>query len=455
MSASARATRRVDLINDPIDTSLRLFAIPLAFSFVVNMVYSLIDRYYVSRLGDAAIAAIGSSDQVVFFLFTLVSGFAVGTGIIVSRRFGEGNHKGASQTATQALVGMAVMAGTVTAIVYLLLPTIPILMRMQPEVAELSMSYLGMLLLGFTFNLLNFQMFTIVRSTGNAMFPMMVLVSTVVLNAVIAPFLIFGIGPFPELGMQGAGLATAISQMSGTAIALTAILRGRTNMHLDFSEFKLDFDLLGRVARQGFPASIQMLSVSLNRAVIFIIVSSFGTQVTAAYTLGLNVDMFVFMSVFAVGIAVETATGQNLGANKPERVWGFHRSAVKQIVMLMMGLAVVVWFVGRPFIELYSSNPTTIDEATTYLHITVFGYVFFAVGLITVRVMSGAGSAIISMLVTGGCLLGLQLPLSYALSHGTNLGATGVWIGILAGYVVFATVAILVLKSKVWLRARV
>jgi len=419
------------------------------------MIYSLIDRYYVSRLGDAAIAAIGSSDQVVFFLFTLVGGFAVGTGIIVSRRFGEGDETGASRTATQALVGMAIMASTVTAIVYLLLPTVPILMRMQPEVAELSMAYLGMLLLGFTCNLLNFQMFSIVRSTGNAIFPMMVLIATVVLNAIIAPFLIFGVGPFPELGMKGAGLATAISQICGTVIALTALLRGKTNMRLDFSEFKLDFDLLGKVAKQGFPASIQMLSVSLNRAVIFTIVSSFGTQVTAAYTLGLNVDMFVFMSVFAMGIAVETATGQNLGANKPERVWGFHKSAVKQMVVLMLGLAIFVWFLGRPFIELYTSNPATIDEATRYLHITVFGYIFFAIGLITVRVMSGAGSAIISMLVTAGCLLGLQLPLSHVLSHGTSLGATGVWIGILVGYIVFAIVAILVLRSKVWLRARV
>lgn len=455
MSASAAVRRRVDLINDPLDGSLRLFAIPLAFSFVVNMIYSLIDRYYVSRLGDAAIAAIGTSDQVVFFLFTLVSGFAVGTGIIVSRRFGEGDHKGASRTATQALVGMGVMASAVTAAVYLLLPTVPVLMRMTPEVAELSTAYLGMLLLGFTCNLLNFQMFSIVRSTGNAMFPMMVLVATVILNAVIAPFLIFGIGPFPEMGMQGAGLATAISQMSGTAIALTALLRGKTNMHLDFSEFRLDLDLLSRVAKQGFPASLQMLSVSLNRAVIFTIVSSFGTQVTAAYTLGLNVDMFVFMSVFAVGIAVETATGQNLGAGKPDRVWGFHRSAMKQMVTLMIGLALVVWFMGRPFIELYTNNPGTLNEATTYLHITVFGYVFFAIGLITVRVISGAGSSIISMLVTSGCLLGFQLPLSYALSHATSLGATGVWIGILIGYIVFATVSLLVLRSKVWLRARV
>ncbi|MCX6139851.1 MAG: MATE family efflux transporter [Candidatus Kapabacteria bacterium] len=455
MSASSPPRKRVDLINDPIGKSLRLFAIPLAFSFVVNMVYSLIDRFYVSRLGDAAIAAIGSSDQVVFFLFTLVSGFAVGTGIIVSRRFGEGDHTGASRTATQALVGMAVMAATVSGLVYLLLPTVPLLMRMSPEVAELSLQYLGMLLLGFTCNLLNFQMFSIVRSTGNSIFPMKVLVTTVILNAVIAPFLIFGIGPFPELGMKGAGLATALSQMCGTAIALTALLRGKTNMKLDFTEFKLDYDLLSRVAKQGFPASLQMLSVSVNRAVIFTFVSSFGVQVTAAYTLGLNVDMFVFMSVFAVGISVETATGQNLGAGKPDRVWGFHRSAVKQMSALMVSLAIIVWFFGRPFIELYSSNPATIDEATRYLHITVFGYVFFAIGLITVRVMSGAGSAVISMLVTSGCLLGLQLPLSYFLSHATGLGSTGIWVGITAGYMVFAAVAWLVLRSKIWMKARV
>ena len=455
MSASASARKRVDLINDPIDRSLRLFAIPLAFSFVVNMVYSLIDRFYVSRLGDAAIAAIGSSDQVVFLLFTLVSGFAVGTGIIVSRRFGEGDHKGASRTATQALVGMAVMASVVTVAVYLCMPLVPVLMHMTPEVAELSTAYLGMLLIGFTCNLLNFQMFSIVRSTGNAMFPMMVLVTTVILNAIIAPFLIFGFGPFPELGMKGAGLATALSQMSGTAIALTALLRGKTNMRLDFSEFKLEFDLLQRIAKQGFPASLQMLSVSLNRAVIFTIVSSYGTQVTAAYTLGLNVDMFVFMSVFAVGIAVETATGQNLGAGKPDRVFGFHRSAIKQMTILMVSLAVIVWFFGRSFIELYSRNPSIIDEATRYLHITVFGYVFFAAGLITVRVMSGAGSSVISMLVTSGCILGLQLPLSYILSHGTHLGSTGIWIGITIGYIIFAIVAWLVLKSKVWMKARV
>jgi putative MATE family efflux protein len=443
-------SRRVDLINDPIGPSLRRFAVPLAFSFIINMVYSLIDRFYVSRLGDPAIAAIGSSDQIVFLLFTLVSGFAVGSGIIVARRFGEGDRVGASRTGTQALVGMAITAALVTAVMYGLLPVIPTIMQMDTTVETLSMEYLSMLLIGFTFNLMNFQMFSIVRSTGNAVFPMTVLVITVVLNAIIAPFLIFGIGPFPELGMRGAGLATALSQISGTAIALTALIRGWTNIHLDFTQFRLDAGLLRRVAKQGLPASLQMLSVSLNRAAIFAIVAGFGTNVTAAYTLGLNIDMMVFMSVFAMGIAVETATGQNLGAQQPERVRMIHRSAITQIGILMLLLAVVVWLFGTEFVKLYSQQPETIAEATQYLNITVIGYVFFSTGLLTVRVLSGAGAALLAMSITAGSLLGIQLPLALILGYGLAMGPLGVWIALAIGYAIFTLISLVIFRRNRW-----
>jgi putative MATE family efflux protein len=321
---------------------------------------------------------------------------------------------------------------------------------MDAEVETLSVEYLSMLLIGFTFNLMNFQMFSIVRSTGNAVFPMTVLIITVILNAIIAPFLIFGIGPFPELGMRGAGLATAISQMSGTGIALTALIRGSTNIHLDFTQFRLDGALLRRVAKQGFPASLQMLSVSLNRAAIFAIVAGFGTHVTAAYTLGLNIDMMVYMSVFAMGIAVETATGQNLGAEQPERVRAIHRSAVRQIGLLMLILAAAVWAFGTEFVELYSRNPATVTEATLYLSFTVIGYVFFSTGLLTVRVLSGAGAAMLAMSITAGSLLGIQLPLAFVLGYYTSLGPIGVWVAVLFGYVMFTTIALLIFRSNRW-----
>jgi putative MATE family efflux protein len=284
---------------------------------------------------------------------------------------------------------------------------------------------------------------------------MTVLIITVILNAIIAPFLIFGIGPFPELGMRGAGLATSISQMSGTGIALTALIRGSTNIHLDFTQFRLDGALLRRVAKQGLPASLQMLSVSLNRAAIFAIVAGFGTHVTAAYTLGLNIDMMVYMSVFAMGIAVETATGQNLGAKQPERVREIHRSAIRQIGLLMLILAAAVWAFGTEFVELYSRNPATVTEATLYLSFTVIGYVFFSTGLLTVRVLSGAGAAMLAMSITAGSLLGIQLPLAFVLGYYTSLGPIGVWVAVLFGYVAFTIIALLVFRSNRWKTVRV
>lgn len=444
-----------NLLQDPIDKSLRLFAIPMAFSFLVNMIYSLIDRYYVSRLGDAAIASIGASDQVTFFVFTLASGFAVGTGIIVSRRFGEGDMAEADRTSTQAIVGMVLLAGTITAILYAIMQFIPSIMRMSPDVAAMSLSYMSTLYIGFTANLLNFQMFSIVRSTGNPVFPMIVLIFTTILNAILAPFLIFGIGPFPQMDIAGAGLATALSQITGCVVAMWAITTGKTSVHLRFDNFRLDPRMFLRIARLGLPASLQMLSVSVNRALIFVLVGGFGTSVIAAYTLGLNVDMVVFMSVFAVGVAVEVATGQNLGAGNHDRVRAYHISSIKQTGILMTLLAIVVWLFGESFVRLYTVNPPTVQEATAYLHITIFGYVFFAIGLVTVRAMSGAGAAFIAMAVTAGCLLFVQLPLAYLLSGKLSLGPKGVWYGIIIGYATFALVALLVHRSGIWKKSTV
>lgn len=448
---SSQPARRSDLLNGPVDASLRAFAIPMAFSFLVNMIYSLIDRYYASRLGDAAIAAIGSSDQVVFFVFTLASGFGVGTGIIVARRIGEGNSSEAARTATQALVAMIGLASSITALLYLAMPSIPGWLNMSATVGTYALQYMGYLFIGFTANLVNFQTFAVMRSTGNSVFPMVVLIFTTVINAVVAPFLIFGIGPFPAMGLAGAGLATAIAQISGTVAAMTAILRGKAGITLNFTAFRMDIPLITRILKQGIPASLQMLSVSLNRVVIFNIVGGFGTSVAAAYTLGLNVDMFVFMSVFATGMAVEVATGQNLGAGKIDRISLFHRSAIKQLTVLMLGLAILVWIFGEAFVRLYSSTPQTIAEATAYLHTTVFGYIGFAIGLVTVRVMSGAGSSFLSMTITAVSLLGIQLPLAWILANATSMAQSGIWWAIVIGYVMLAVISLAVYRSRIWI----
>jgi len=226
-------------------------------------------------------------------------------------------------------------------------------------------------------------------------------------------------------------------------------------MKLDFSGFRLDLDVIWRIAKQGFPASLQMLSVSVNRLFLFGIVAGYGTTVTAAFTLGLNIDLVIYMIVFAMGMAIEVITGQNLGAGKVERVFAYHRSAVKQLGTLMVALAISVWFFGASFVQLFTTNPDTVRIAVAYLHTTVIGYLFFAIGFVTVRVVSGAGAALTSMAVIGGSLLGIQFPLALLFSHVFAWGPQGVWYAIVTANVCFCIIALLVLRSRRWLHARV
>ena len=431
----------VDLLHGPIDSTLRTFAIPMAFSFLVNMLYSWIDTYFVSRIGSAAIAAIGVSEQLGFLIFNFGSGFAIGTGIIVARRIGEGNKQEANYTATQGIVTMLVFSSLLAIVLGVFLP---------------NTLHLFALLFGVPGNFVTFQINAIVRSSGNSIYPMIILLLTTVINAILAPILIFGYGPISAMGMMGAGIATAAAQLIGGIVSLSLILTGKSGLHLVFENFRFDFPLIIRIVKQGIWSSLQMFAVSVSRISLFKIAAIFDPKViVAAYTLGLKVDLFAFMSVFAVGIAVETATGQNLGAKNYHRIFAFHKSAVKQLTILLSILAIIAFLVGEQFALIFTKDPAIIDATVKYLQIACFGYIFFAFGFVNIRVISGAGATMRSMIIVASTLIGVQVPTAYALSHFTPLRETGIWIGVVISYIALTIVGYQQLKAKSWLKTAI
>lgn len=446
---------RADLLNGPAQKSLLYFTLPLAFSFLVNMLYSLIDTYFVSHIGKEAIAAIGISEQLGFFTFNFGSGFAIGTGIILARRIGEGDRQAANYVATQALTTMAILSAMLAAALYYLLPYILPRLAKDPAVERLAYIYMSALVFGIPGNFITFLVNAIVRSSGNSVLPMTILFTTTIINAILAPILIFGIGPVPELGIQGAGIATAIAQLMGAAISLWVMISGKSDIRIIRDKLKIDFSLLWRIVKQAVPASLQMFSVSATRISLFGLAASFGTPVIAAYTLGLKVDLFVFMSVFATGVALEIATGQNLGAKRPERIWLFHRAALRQLIVVIAFLGVCAFFFSGKFAELFTRDAAVIGETVSYLHIVTFGYLFFAIALTTTRVISGAGAAFRSMVIVAGSLLFLQLPACFILAKFTPLNQQGIWVGIVTGYALFMVIALINLYRKKWLAVNI
>ncbi|GAB1429352.1 MATE family efflux transporter [Ignavibacteria bacterium] len=446
---------RSDLLSGPAQKSLLYFTLPLAFSFLVNMLYSLIDTYFVSHIGKEAIAAIGISEQLGFFVFNFGGGFAIGTGIILARRIGEGNRQAADYVATQSLLAMALLSTMLATALYYLLPYILPHLAKDPAVEKLAYIYMSALVFGIPGNFITFLVNAIVRSSGNSVLPMTILFTTTIINAILAPILIFGLGPVPELGIQGAGIATAVAQIMGAVISLWVMFSGKSDVRIIRDKLKIDFSLLWRIVKQAVPASLQMFSVSATRISLFGLAASFGTPVIAAYTLGLKVDLFVFMSVFATGVALEIATGQNLGAKQPERIWIFHRAALRQLIVVIAFLGVCAFSFSEKFAELFTQDAAVISETVSYLHIVTFGYLFFAVALTTTRVISGAGAAFRSMAIVAGSLLFLQLPACFILAKFTPLNQQGIWVGIVTGYALFMVIALVNLYRKKWLAVNI
>lgn len=433
-------------------SSLIRFSIPLTLSFLVNMLYSLIDRWFISRLGTEAIAAFTKAEPLTFLVFTIASGFCMGAGVIIARRIGEGDRDGADRTATQAIVFIVGASLLITVVLYFALPYAVGGAQVNPVVARLANDYLKAILLGFCGNILSFMINAIVRSAGNPVYPTIILLLTTVINAILAPIFILWL----DMGLWGAGLATALAQIIGAVINLVNLLRGKAGIRFRFDALRIDWGIISKILALGFPSTVQMMVVAVTRVSITkIIEAHFGTAVLAAYGLGVSLDFVVFMFIFSTGIAVEIATGQNLGAGKPERVFAYHRAGMKALTAVIVFLGALIYLFGSSFTSLYSSDALVIAETQKYFHVSVFGYLFFAIGVVSARVISGSGAAYMSLLIVGGSILFLQLPLIYLLSTYTGWGQVGMWIGAAAGYALFAAIALASVQGKRWLKAKV
>jgi len=454
--------QRRDLITGPITPTLWRLAAPLTLGFVVNAAYSWIDMYFVSRLGDDAIAALGFADQINFVIFTLGSGFGIGTGIIVARRMGEGRRDEAGRIVGQSSVFLALYSTLAAVLLMIGLPILLPLFGLEGNTLSLTEAYMVTLMIGVPANLLTFHANSSVRSTGNTVFPMIVAIASTIVNALLAPFLIFdtfevqgvlihGAG----MGIQGAAIATAVAQWSAALVALVALYRDRLGITVPRPSLRFDWAIFRAIFAVGFPASLQTLAVSTARVVMIALANEFGTAMTAAYTIGLRVDMLVYMPIFAVGIAIETLTSQNLGAGHPERVRLFRIASIKQLGGVILVLGAVIYFVAPAIAGIFSENAAVIDLTARYLHFAPFGYFFFVVAQSATRALSGAGHSMRSMLIVAVTLFLVQLPLAAALSMWTGLGANGIFIGMALSYLVLAVIALTQVRGTAWMQKRV
>ncbi len=416
------------LVDGSLTSGILRLSGPMLVSAMLQNLQSVIDLFWVGRLGSAAVAALAISGTVLMMLFPVVMGVATGTVALVSRAMGADDHDQAADAAGQSLLlalGFGLLAGWAG---WLCAGSLCEWLGATPEVAALGTPYLRISFVGsFTIFLL-FVGNSVMQGAGNAVVPMVAMGLANLLNLVLDPLLIFGIWKLPQMGIRGAALATVISQALAAALVLGVLFGGRLGgVHVHKRCWRLHPGLLWRLLRIGIPSSGQMLSRSLMSLVLMRIVANAGTVAVAAYGIGMRFHMIILMPAFTLGNAVATMVGQNLGAGQPGRAERAAWLGTLLDIGVMVVAGIVLVFAARPLIGVFDDNPEVVAVGTAYLRTVSPFYLFAALAIVLGRALMGAGDTVVPMLCTIVGLWGVQVPLALWLARLCEPSTQGVW----------------------------
>jgi putative MATE family efflux protein len=425
----------LDLTRGPIFRTVVRLAWPMIVGNVLQNAFNVVDMVFVGRLGADAIAAVALSGLLMQISWTLLIGVSIGTTAMVSRFYGAGEIELAGLTAMQSLTLGGVVSVILVAFVNLLGRQVLVALGATSTVVELGRGYLGIVFNGSFTLIVFFLSSAIMRGIGDALSPMLIMAGATAVNIALDPLLIFGLGPFPEMGVRGAALATVLAQGLGTGAGLFVLSTGRTRLHVRWRHYRLDFGLIRRMLRLSGPGTVQGAVRSLGNLLLMRIVTSFGVLVVAAYGIGLRLDLIVMMPGWAIGAAAAALVGQNLGAGRPERAEHSAWVAATLYVGLLVVVGALFFLFPRPLIRAFNSTPEIVAVGSSYLRVRVAGYVFLALGLVMASALNGAGDTVAPMVILAVTLVGVQVPLARFLPPLLGGRPLGVWIAITAAFV--------------------
>lgn len=444
-----RGTDR-DYTRGPIKRAVFLLSIPMILEMVMESVFAVTDIFFVSRLGADAVATVGLTEAVITLVYAAAIGLSMGATAMVSRRIGEGDRDGAATAATQVLwVGLAVGAA-VGAIGILFAREILEIMGAAPGVIEHGTGYTMVMIGGSVTVLYLFLINAIFRGAGDASIAMRALWLANGINIVLDPILIFGLGPFPEMGVTGAAVATTIGRGIGVAYQLWKLFDLGSRVPMALSHMGIDPAVMLRLLRVSLGGVLQFLIATSAWIALMRIVAPFGSEAVAGYTIAIRVIIFTILPAWGLGNAAATLVGQNLGAGQPDRAVRSVWITVRYNLVFMVGVAILFIALAPWIIGIFTDNPTVTQHGVECLRIISYGYGFYAVGMILIQSLNGAGDTDTPTIINFICFWLFQIPLAWWLAQPMDLGPKGVFIAVMVAESLIAAAAWWVFQRGRW-----
>ena len=351
----------IDFTSGPIGRAIVLLAIPMVLEMVMESVFALTDAFFVSRLGTDAVATVGLTEAMISILFAIAIGTGMATTAMVARRIGERDARGASIAAAQSIVLGLLLTLLVAVPGVIFAERLLSLMGGSPELVASGRGYTQVLFGGSATILLIFLLNAVFRGAGDAAIAMRVLWIANLCNIVLDPCLIFGIGPFPELGITGAAVATTVGRGVGVAVQLWVLFRGNSRIQISLPDLVPRIRVIARLFRLSVGGILQFLIGTSSWVVLVWIIGGFGPAAVAGYTLAIRLVIFAILPSWGLANAAATLVGQNLGAGRPDRaersVW---LAGIYNMVFLL-GIAVVFIAAAGPLIRIFSADIAVVE----------------------------------------------------------------------------------------------
>ncbi len=438
------------LTHGNLNRAIRILAVPMVLEMSMESVFAVADVFFVSRISTDAVAVVGLTEAFLYLVYAISFGLAIGTTALVARRIGEKKPAVAARAAVQAN-WLGVLVSLPIAVVGLLAGG-KLLMAMgaSAELASSGRVYLAVALGGNAVIMLLFINNAVFRGAGDAKMAMWSLWLANGINLVLDPCLIFGLGPFPELGLKGAAIATVIGRGTGVAYQIVRLRKGSGRIKLAEVKLRPRPDVMRRLARLSFGGMAQQLVETTSWLILVRIVASFGTAAVAGYTIAFRILSFVFLPAWGLANAAATLVGQNLGAGRPDRAeratWitaGYAAGFLFIIMLLWIPLA-------ETLIRIFTSDPEVVRIGEQCLRIVSYGYVFFGFGMVMTEAFNGAGDTMTPAWLHLVTLWLIKLPLAIILANSLGFGPVGVFIAVTISYCILAVLAVVIFRRGRW-----
>ncbi|PRY41860.1 putative MATE family efflux protein [Spirosoma oryzae] len=433
-----------------INRALFLLSVPMILEMVMESLFAIVDIFFVAQIGTEAVATVGLTESVLTLVYSVAIGLSTAATALVARRVGETDRAGASAAVGQVILISLSLAVLMSLTGVLFAEQILSLMGGDAHLIANGAGFTRMIFASAPAIMLLYTLSGCLRGAGRASDAMRSLWLANGVNIVLCPLLIFGWGPIPELGVMGSAVATTIGRTVGVLYQLYALTRPGSTVQIRRADVTPNPALIRSLLGLAAGGTGQFLVSSASWVFLTRILSTFGSDVVAGYTIAIRIIVFTILPSWGMANAAATLVGQNLGAGQADRAEtsAWRAATCNMVFLALVGIA---FFLGATtIVQLFNSNPAVVSVAVDALHIFCAGYVFFAYGMVLSQALNGAGDTRTPTIINIVSFWLVEIPLAYTLAHTFNWGPTGVFWSVAISETLLAVLAVFVFRRGRW-----